>query len=189
MLVHCPRYLVVHLHVELVQVLRAELKQVLTQSCLLHIISLLVGQYWNSCICIYILYGPCTLLQSIRVRTMLIVSVRSAAFALLSENTDLEVSLIITNRGMEIGGWLVEVFPKIFDFVLYHQEILFHRQASSNEEYLEQKVSRGCYCPFCSLGGLHPGLININFNFNINIQIYRYIELLNSFQNFRSDQD
>ena len=37
---------------------------------------------------------------------MLIVSVRSAAFALLSENIDLEVSLIITN-GMEIGGWLV----------------------------------------------------------------------------------
>ena len=34
---------------------------------------------------------------------MLIVSVRSAAFALLSENIDLKVSLIITN-GMEIGG-------------------------------------------------------------------------------------
>ena len=50
MLVHCPRYLVVHLHVELVQVLRAELKQVLRESCLLHIISLLVGLYWNSCI-------------------------------------------------------------------------------------------------------------------------------------------
>ena len=42
-----------------------------------------------------------------------------------------------------------------------HLEILFHRQASSNEEYLEQKVSRGYCCPFCSLGGLHPGLINI----------------------------
>ena len=35
---------------------------------------------------------------------MLIVSVRSAAFALLSENTDLEVSLIITNV-VDIG-WL-----------------------------------------------------------------------------------
>ena len=52
MLVHCPRYLVVHLHVELVQVLRAELKQVLRESCLLHIISLLVGLYWNSCNCV-----------------------------------------------------------------------------------------------------------------------------------------
>ena len=94
---------------------------------------------------------------------MLIVSVRSAAFALLSENTDLEISLIITNV-VEIGWLKFNVklfFPKIFDVVLYHQEILFHRQASSNEEYLEQKVSRGCCCPFCSLGGLHPGLINI----------------------------
>ena len=94
---------------------------------------------------------------------MLIVSVRSAAFALLSEKRDLEVSLIITN-GMEIG-WLkfnVELFfPKIFDVVIYHLEILFHRQASLNEEYLEQKVLRGYCCPFCSLGGLHPGLINI----------------------------
>ena len=38
-----------------------------------------------------------------------------------------------------------------------HLEILFHRQASSNEEYLEQKVSRGYCCPFCSPGDLHPG--------------------------------
>ena len=54
MLVHyCPRYLVVHLHVELVQVLRAELKQVLTQSCLLQIISPLVRLCWKSCICVF----------------------------------------------------------------------------------------------------------------------------------------
>ena len=94
---------------------------------------------------------------------MLIVSVRSAAFALLSENTDLEVSLIITN-GMGIGWLKFNVklfFPKIFDIVLYHPEILFHRQASSSGEYLEQKVSQGCCCPSCSLGGLRPGLIII----------------------------